>query len=221
MAFETTVNEDTKARLLTAAGEEFADHGFERATVRRICERAGVNLAAVNYHFGDKEQLYVRAVMEAHRCGSSPLPDSVRVGPAVDRFRAYVRHYLGEILADEAEPGWYRGLLIRELLNPSEGCETLVREVIRDRFEILRGILDELAPGSDDRRLAALAFSVVGQCLHYKVGRPVMERLIGVGMLREFDLDYLGDHIAGLVLAALGSGPVLAVGSDRWSGGSS
>ena len=62
----------TKARLLEAAGEEFAEKGFELARVRAICERAGANLAAVNYHFGDKEQLYVEALLEAHRCGLEP-----------------------------------------------------------------------------------------------------------------------------------------------------
>jgi AcrR family transcriptional regulator len=67
----------TKLRLLEAAGEEFAEKGFEGAKVRSICSRAGVNNAAVNYHFGDKEQLYVQAVLEAHRCGTELLPDEV------------------------------------------------------------------------------------------------------------------------------------------------
>ena len=195
----------TKSRLLAAAGEEFAEHGFERATVRRICERAGTNLAAVNYHFGDKEQLYVRAVLEAHRCGSSPLSIEVQSGPPSERLRAFVRHYLGEVLAAEADPEWHRGLMLRELLNPSKGCEVLVREVIRSRFEVLRGILAELAPEADPRRLTALAFSVVGQCLHYKVGRPVMEQLLGREVMRQFDLDYLVEHIAGVMLHGLGS----------------
>ena len=59
----------TKVRLLEAAGEEFAGKGFDAARVRTICERAGANVAAVNYHFGDKEQLYVETVLDAHRCG--------------------------------------------------------------------------------------------------------------------------------------------------------
>ena len=62
----------TKVRLLEAAGEEFAEKGYELARVRSICERAGANLAAVNYHFGDKEQLYLDVLREAHRCGMEP-----------------------------------------------------------------------------------------------------------------------------------------------------
>ena len=59
-----------EGRLIEAAGEEFAGKGFDSARVRTICERAGANVAAVNYHFGDKEQLYVETVLDAHRCGS-------------------------------------------------------------------------------------------------------------------------------------------------------
>ena len=80
------VHDLTKTRLLEAAGEEFADKGFEGATVRVICDRAGVNLAAVNYHFGDKEHLYVQALLHAHRCGSDDAdPETVCGLAAGDR----------------------------------------------------------------------------------------------------------------------------------------
>ena len=79
----------TKARLLDAAGQEFAEKGFEGATVRAICDRARVNLAAVNYHFGDKEMLYEQAVLEAHRCGGGEPPASVDV-PAARHSQARV-----------------------------------------------------------------------------------------------------------------------------------
>ena len=53
---------DTRQRLIEAAGEVFAERGFRAATIRDIVERAGANIAAVNYHFGDKENLYVEAL---------------------------------------------------------------------------------------------------------------------------------------------------------------
>ena len=48
----------TKARILDAAEALFMEHGFEATTLRAITATAGVNLAAVNYHFGSKEELF-------------------------------------------------------------------------------------------------------------------------------------------------------------------
>lgn len=49
---------DTKSRILDAAEELFMEHGFEATSLRLITTAAGVNLAAANYHFGSKEELF-------------------------------------------------------------------------------------------------------------------------------------------------------------------
>lgn len=49
---------DTKSRILDAAEELFMEYGFEATSLRLITTAAGVNLAAVNYHFGSKEELF-------------------------------------------------------------------------------------------------------------------------------------------------------------------
>ncbi|MFD2177413.1 TetR/AcrR family transcriptional regulator [Veronia pacifica] len=53
---------ETKAKILNAAEQLFAEHGFKDTSLRTITGKAGVNLASVNYHFGDKKSL-VRAVL--------------------------------------------------------------------------------------------------------------------------------------------------------------
>jgi len=201
----------TKDRLLDAAGEEFADKGFEGATVRGIIERARANVAAVNYHFGDKERLYVQAVIEAHRCGIEPEPDPEAMAglSAPDCLRLYVRHFLSHVLAVGVQDTWHHRLMLREMIRPSHACETLVREVIRPKFERLMAILRRARPDLDDRRLTASAFSVIGQCLHYKMARTIAERLIGPEAFAAMDIDYLADHIASFSLAGLGLGPAI------------
>lgn len=200
----------TKARLLEAAGEEFAEKGFEAARIRSICRRAGANLAAVNYHFGDKERLYTEAVLEAHRCGTEILPESMfQQGTPGEQLRRYIHHFLSNVLALRAHPKWHHTLILREMLQPTSASETLVREAIRPRFERLVGILRRVCPEADGRRLHALAFSVIGQCLHYKMARAVSERLVGEEAYRALDLEYLTDHISSFCQAALGLTPPL------------
>ncbi|MEG1979925.1 MAG: TetR/AcrR family transcriptional regulator, partial [Victivallaceae bacterium] len=52
------IDESTKDKIMQAALFIFANEGYRNATVRKICELAEVNVAAVNYHFGDKLNLY-------------------------------------------------------------------------------------------------------------------------------------------------------------------
>ena len=49
---------DTKTRILDAAEQLFMEHGFEATSLRSLTAAASVNLAAVNYHFGSKEELF-------------------------------------------------------------------------------------------------------------------------------------------------------------------
>jgi len=207
------VHDPTKTRLLEAAGEEFAEKGFEGATVRAICERAGANQAAVNYHFGDKEQLYEQAVLHAHRCGPGMPLEMARVESAADELREFIGGFLRNVVALQS-PTWHQTLMLREMVNPTRASEALVREAIRPRFEMLSGILRKLCPGADDRRIYALAFSVVGQCLHYKLTRSISEKLIGLEAFEELDPAYLTDHVTRFTLAALGEGPPMDASTE-------
>ena len=102
--------------------------------------------------------------------------------------------------------------MLREMLQPTSASDVLIREAIRPKFERLQQILRQFCPEADERKLNALAFSVIGQCLHYRMARPVTERLIGREAFEALDLDYLTDHITSFCLAALGCVPPLERG---------
>jgi AcrR family transcriptional regulator len=200
----------TKVRLIEAAGEEFASKGYDSARIRTICERAGANVAAVNYHFGDKEQLYVETVLDAHRCGLDTSDAAAALPPALaDQLRCFIHHFLSRVLAINHPENWRHRLTLREMLDPTSASDVLIREAIRPKFERLQGILRQFCPDADERKLNALAFSVIGQCMYYRMGRPIAERLIGPDSFGSLDLDFLTDHITSFCLAALGSSPPL------------
>lgn len=64
---------DSKLRILQSAKSLFASHGFDRTTVRQICEDADVNIALVSYHFGGKEKVF-QALFEGHTGGKRAVP---------------------------------------------------------------------------------------------------------------------------------------------------
>ncbi len=100
---------ETRQRLLEAAGEVFAERGFRNTTIREICRRAQANLAAVNYHFGDKERLYAAVMEYAQDWALAKYPlaqGESRDIPAPERLRAFVRYLLFSVLTRAPPPGW-------------------------------------------------------------------------------------------------------------------
>jgi AcrR family transcriptional regulator len=59
--------QDTKGKILTTATQLFARNGFDGSSIREIAAVAGVNLSAVNYHFKNKENLYISVFKNNHQ----------------------------------------------------------------------------------------------------------------------------------------------------------
>jgi AcrR family transcriptional regulator len=207
------MSDDTKRRLLEAAGEIFSEKGFDSATVREICDRAGANIAGVNYYFGDKQRLYIDAVREAQcvRLEQVPMPDWDPSAPATERLRGFIHTMLSRMIYEQ-RPAWHLGLILRELSHPTEACAEIVEDYIRPMAEELSQILVELMPaGTSREKVWITGFSIVGQCLFYYVHRPIAELLMGRDNYASLSIDKLADHIAEFTLAALGLGRPLAV----------
>ncbi len=196
---------DVQERLLEAAGPVFAEKGFEAATVRTICRRAKANLAAVNYYFRDKERLYIEAVKLAHRrrVEQVPLPQWPADTPPEEKLRGFIRMLLTRMV-DEQNPPWHNQLMMRELFQPTAACIELVRDFIRPHFEALLWILNELVPtDTPEMKRHLIAFSIVGQCLHYRVARPIVSLLVTKEEFHTYDAAHLAEHIADFTLRAL------------------
>lgn len=204
--------DDPRDRLLAAAGREFAERGYEAATVRDICLAAGVNVAAVNYYFGDKKRLYIESVKHAHRerVRQVPEPQWAPGTPPDRRLRDFVGNMLERMLGF-GQPDWQVRLMLREVLQPTEACRELVEDYIRPHFELLVSILDELCGGRlDETQLRRVALSVVGQCFLYRAAGDVVGMLVPAAELESHHAPpRLADHVTRLTLAALGAGPAL------------
>jgi TetR/AcrR family transcriptional regulator, regulator of cefoperazone and chloramphenicol sensitivity len=197
--------EDTRQKILNAAGEVFAEHGFEGATVRAITERADVNLAAVNYHFRDKAELYNRVVVDA--CSArAAVRDTLAEAPESPekRLRSLISHFLEYMLGPD-RPIWKRRLMAREMANPTTALDELIEKNIRPlREEFLLPTLRELTGGRFSRRqLSLIGASVMAQCLYYHQSRPIIERLSPDFKIDKAVLEEITDHITRFSLAAI------------------
>ncbi|NLE38481.1 MAG: CerR family C-terminal domain-containing protein [Pirellulaceae bacterium] len=199
--------DDTRQRILNAAGEVFADKGFQMATIREICGHAGANLAAVNYYFGDKEKLYVEVLKAAHP--GIPEPGASEMwpedAPPAERLKVFIRQLLARLFRTDA-PAWRMRLFQREVLDPTPFCTEIVQTYFREKFFQLMNVLDEmLPPDMPLQRRHQVAFSIIGQCVYFRAAGHVIGMVIGEEERSKYHtVDLLAEHVAGLVLAALG-----------------
>jgi AcrR family transcriptional regulator len=201
---DPTAVENTRRKLIFAAGAVFAERGFHKATVREITDRAGVNVAAVNYHFRDKAELY-RAVLNECHCTAQAVGGPIELGdgPPEDRLRAYIDGFLRRLLHPD-RPKWHGLLMAREMIEPTDALDRLVEEAIRPRAQELEKIIVELTGGNLSRdRVWMLSFSVVAQCLFYLHDRPLIERLYPKLAEQPPTIEQLVEHIHAFSLAAI------------------
>ncbi len=197
---------DAQKRLLLAAQEEFAERGFDGATIRDICRKAGANVASINYYFGGKDGLYIEAVKSAHSC-TFPIGafQSQPAGtPAVEKLRRFI----GEMVARMHEPisPTAMKLIMREMADPGKAGHIVVKEFIQPAAFTLRDILQELLPAVDEPHRMAVGFSIIGQILFYRQNRPIAELIFGKDAFESIGIELVSDHVICFTLAALGLG---------------
>jgi len=196
---------ETRLRLLNAAGEEFAEKGFKSATVRAICDRAGANVAAVNYHFGDKERLYSEVLRFAHACAVEKHPPTRGIDhlPPPRRLREFIHAFLRRVF-DEGRPAWHGKLMSREMFQPTAALDDLVKHEIKPRYCELGEIISQLlGPGADEQLIRRCGESVVGQCIFFHHARPMLERLHPEDKFDSAAIEERAEHIFRFSLAAM------------------
>jgi AcrR family transcriptional regulator len=197
---------DTRLRILEAAAAIFAEHGFAATTIRQICGRAKVNLAAVNYHFGCKEGLYRDTIryLRTRAYESYPIAYGLAAdASAEEQLRAYVRSFLLRTSFDETNQV-FGTIVMREMVEPTAALDMMLDEGIRSLFGQLVGIVSDLLPVHSDAEIVlASARSIISQCLFYLFSRSVISRMSPEEKFGLEDLDRVSEQILLFSLSAL------------------
>ncbi len=202
---------DTHRRLLDAAVAIFAERGFRRTTVRDICEAADANVAAVNYHFGNKAALYDAAFDHARKRSNEENPfvqmDSGRDfhadKPPERRLYLFIRTMLEHQFRD-GEPTDLTRLMTHEMMLPTPALDRLIEVSVRRVYGgLIQIILDLMPQDSTEKQARAYAMSVSAQCHFHHLALPMIQRLEPKQRYTPKALDDLADHIHRFTLAAV------------------
>jgi AcrR family transcriptional regulator len=196
--------EATRARLMATASRLFAERGFKRVTVREICRAARANVAAVNYHFGDKLGLYREIVQVAIDAIRQQLERAQAADPELEpeeRLRRFLDYWLRRMSEGADEP--LHRILQRETIEPTPVLDAIMRDALKPRFDYLCEVVAAMTGSvpSDP----AVKRSV--GCMHAQVvliaGRNRAAERLGVRTPRGTDLDEVVRHVIAFTIAGI------------------
>ena len=194
---------DVRRRLLEAASEEFAEKGYESATVRDIVARAHANLNSVNYYFGSKQELYVEVMRFQVALSEAAHPLLVRDPPPGDDPASALRGAVRRLVTFLLDPN---SLLPRlyalELVNPSPAFESAGGGASH-QSALTTAVRALLGPDADPRLVARGVRSVYSMCAYYMFVRKVMPRVDPQFRPDARTLEEITDHITEFSLGGL------------------
>ncbi|MCM8757363.1 MAG: CerR family C-terminal domain-containing protein [Candidatus Omnitrophica bacterium] len=156
----------TRERLLEVAARVFASEGYRGATIARISQLAGANIAAVNYHFGSKSQLYREAwrytfsqsIKKHHPDGG--VPETAR---PEERLKGKIKALISR-LADRNNLEFQ--ILQKELAEPTGLLKEVQRETLEPLKQSLEAVIRELlGVKAYPEEVQFCRLSIMSQCL--------------------------------------------------------
>ena len=197
---------ETRARVLEEARKRFAAQGFRHVTVREICHGAGANVAAVNYHFGDKRGLYLE-VLEIAMAVMRQTTEQARLagegGDAEHKLRAYIRVFLQRV--GQGRDSWIHQMMTHEMAEPTDALDRIVAEVIEPRIRYMRELIGEmLRLPSEDPRVMRCVLSVQSQ-FHAAMANPISKRLVPGFTGDPAAVETLAQHVADFSIGGIRS----------------
>jgi AcrR family transcriptional regulator len=198
-------SDPTREKLLDVAGRVFAARGYQAVTVREICAAAGANVAAINYHFGDKFGLYTEVLWQSVQAAQVEAIQNAldQNAPPEDVLRAVIRARLRGVWRGDL-PDWHFRIMAHELAQPTPALRPLINKVARPIFkrllELIGGMIG-LPPNDDTTRLCAI--SVVGQNLAYVFAGPLLSGIWPDLKMTPEQVERIADHIADFSLSYL------------------
>ncbi len=157
---------ETRQKLLEAASNIFADRGYHDATVAAICKMAKANIAAVNYYFGSKEELYAEAWRYTFELTHEKHPHDDGVpatAPAEERLRGAVRSLMKRILDPDSRNF---DIVHKEIANPTGLLHQVMTESIEPLRKNFQSLVKELlGDGATEEMVMLCEWSVHSMCL--------------------------------------------------------
>jgi AcrR family transcriptional regulator len=174
----------TKKRIIEAALKIIASEGFHRVTIRKIASLAGVNVAAVNYHFGSKEQLINEALHNITQQLINTFNVLQQSNIAVeDRLRTFLHAYSSVITQ---YPDVIKNFIMQSITDYgiSGEYESFIQN---EGYALLKNTIRQMRPGDNDYIIEMRIMQMLGS-----MAFPILLSNRSIALM---DVDYSHDQV--------------------------
>ncbi len=195
---------ETKTKILEAAARIISQKGYPSTTVAEICDGAGANIAAVNYHFGDKKNLYIETWKYAfHHAITTHPPDGgvPRDADFPERLKGWVVSTLRRI----TDPDCFDFEITHaELTHPTGFLTEVISANAHKMFNPLENLVKEYLGGiADEQDIQLCAMSIHAQCMNPMVFSLRKNHVLPIPMPVRPGIDKIVDHVMQFSLGGL------------------
>jgi len=203
---------ETRTRILDAAEELFMLHGFEGTSMRLLTSKAGVNLAAVNYHFGSKdaliEALFRRRLdpMNAARIAELDRLESEAKGRALapaEVIRAFVGQSLRHMEDTKSGGRNFIRLLGRTYTEPTKPIRVLIGQLYAPTMERYKNALERALPHMPREELVWRMHFMFGTLSYTLAATDTVQLIAGCKPEDRYDARLLEERLTAFLAAGL------------------
>lgn len=200
-----TKSEKTRNRLLVTASRIFAEKGFQEATIAEICDQAKTNIASVNYHFRDKETLYLESwrfafnrELNLHPPDAGITPDTTSEQQLAARIKSLI-YRLGD------DNSYSFAIIHKEMAQPTRLLADILEKEINPQRQQMFGLLKAcLGQAASERHIQYCHASIMGQCFQLLRLRQMRQaRQYGNYSSDLNDIQAFAEHVVQFSLAGI------------------
>lgn len=183
---KTPRRRDSKQRIIEAAETLFAEHGFDAVSIREITSHCGANVAAINYHFGGRDNLvteimlrYIRPINEERiaRLETARINRHGKPIPLEEIIDAFVRPLITRIKKSDLSERLFHKLCARVFSQHSESLPENIEVHFQPVIERFTKSFAAALPDLDPQELVWRMHFMVGGMLHMMSHQDLMARM--------------------------------------------
>ena len=205
-------NNQVQERLIAVAEDLFCENGFDATSVRDLTARADCNVAAVNYYFGGKDNLYIEvfrrrlvAMTKLRLESIKSIMSRRKSGVTLEELLRVFATAFVEPLVAESGGRRFMKLMTRELIDPHLPRSLFMEEMIVPTMSTLAGALQKICPKLEPTKIYMCIFSLIGQLVHLVRLKEMFDE--DEQMNKMYDFEKTVEHIvefstAGILAAA-------------------